>query len=555
MMDSLDQLQRSLTEQEPDFPAQWQETTLQVLRQVSEQLRQRIREADSGYKPPQDAVAEAVWAFRRDGNLNRLRDARYVCFGCSDPVGTTPYRLIEDERRFLQLLDRVDRYRSSPRPFRRCYHGLLHGYFAYDHAGDNATPAGQGNWLRLREYLGLRVNQTRTPGSAEPAWVDAIFRNNDLLTARACQQFGREALGGDSHRFEGVCAELEIADNTWVVREFILAQLNAAGAKTDEAYRQLLPQLLALLERHSLFLGDGLAFLLDRYSRCRPLELDVPLRDFAVQHWGNPWLAVHDKRWGRVADATRQMVAGWLKLKYMRTFFELLAEDGTNDRRRLNFWLRYVDDIGEMHYALGRSAQYNRSPDFQKLRKEMRGLLLTLAHGGVAENNAFIMRIGNYVVVEFGVKGNACFVFDARNGLPFTLAGTVAGDSTELKHESRVARLRHADTTEGSWEHQFARALNQLSRVRPETAVPQPAAPAAPLSRPRVAPRRTASRSTYTFVALTQFAQLHNLHLTDKRHEGSGVWVYVGNADSPVTRQLADWGFEYNSYRHAWGKE
>jgi hypothetical protein len=39
-----------------------------------------------------------------------------------------------------------------------------------------------------------------------------------------------------------------------------------------------------------------------------------------------------------------------------------------------------------------------------------------------ANNNAFIMCIGEHVVVEFGLKGNACFIFK-RDRLPFRCSG------------------------------------------------------------------------------------------------------------------------------------
>ena len=42
----------------------------------------------------------------------------------------------------------------------------------------------------------------------------------------------------------------------------------------------------------------------------------------------------------------------------------------------------------------------------------MKGRLLRLESGG--RNNAFIMRIGGHVVVEFGEKGNAMFAFNGR---------------------------------------------------------------------------------------------------------------------------------------------
>jgi len=51
------------------------------------------------------------------------------------------------------------------------------------------------------------------------------------------------------------------------------------------------------------------------------------------------------------------MVADWLKLEFIETFFTKLAEDGLGDPRRMNFWKRYVKSIDHIEFALGSSAR------------------------------------------------------------------------------------------------------------------------------------------------------------------------------------------------------
>lgn len=544
-MDDIERLRRNLAASSSTLPPQWHEPTLNALRMTSAHLRTWIRASAAGATPPPNAVADAVRGFLTRQEFAKLRDARYVCFGCADRIGENNYRLIEDERRFPRLLDCIDKYQAAPRPFRRCYHGLLHGYFSYDPEGDDAEPTGKKNWTLLRTYLDERNGRIRVPGAAEPDWVDAMGRNRDLLTDRACDEYGREALDGDSSRFEKTCDDLEIADKSWVVRKFVLAQLAAAAAKNDRYFRHLLPQLREMLEIHPLFLGDGLAQLLERYRACTSPDLDMGLQDFAVKHWGNPWLPLNDKKWGRVSEATRQMVTGWLKLKFMRSFFKLLAEDGANDPRRLNFWLRYIDQISGMHFALGNSAM--RNPDFRQLRSEMAGLLLQLYACGSPTNNAFIMRIGDHMVVEFGARGNACFVFDGRHQLPFRLTGYVAGDSTALKHESHKARLLHIDRGDGEWEYHFERELGSLLRVTPEPATRAPRRTAQPTQA-----TTTSSTTTFSDAAFNQFVRANNLRAADRRSQGGALWVYTGKTATPITRQLRTWGFAYNEHKTGW---
>jgi len=162
------------------------------------------------------------------------------------------------------------------------------------------------------------------------------------------------------------------------------------------------------------------------------------------------------------------MVEDWLKLDLIHQFFSVLAEDRTNDKRRLRFWQRYHKHIDDMYFALGQTAYNNRNQDFRKLRERVSGRLLRLHRGGAPTNNAFIMMMGNYVIVEFGLTGNACFIFK-KNNLPFVLTGFVAGDSSELKHSSYKDRLLHIDRRHDKWESEFAQVIGKLTSSRQPT--------------------------------------------------------------------------------------
>ncbi|MFO1395462.1 MAG: EH signature domain-containing protein [Burkholderiales bacterium] len=275
------------------------------------------------------------------------------------------------------------------------------------------------------------------------------------------------------------------------------------------------------------------------------------MRDFSVKHWKNPWLKTNDKTWGRVSNDARQMVAGWLKSKVMDKFFGLLSEDGVNDQRRLKFWLRYVEHVGEMYFALGNNAMHNNSPDFKQLRAEMAGLVLHLYAGGGPANNAFIMRMGSHIVVEFGEKGNACFIFDARKELPFSLKDWVAGDRTELKHDSNVARLLHFNRADSDWEEQFEDELARLVGVKPSRATPglRPANRLSTSASKPIYPSTNFSQSSFD-----DLVRHHSLRVGDNRMRGGALWVYVGKQETLVTMQLKKWGFQYNEHKTAWWK-
>ena len=155
------------------------------------------------------------------------------------------------------------------------------------------------------------------------------------------------------------------------------------------------------------------------------------------------------------------MVRNWLNLKLIQQFFTVLAEDRHTDQRRVRFWEKYHTQVDEIFFALGPNAAHSRSTDIRRLREQMGPHLLGLARPGNSANNAFIMKMGSHYIVEFGVSGNACFVFHADN-LPFRLAGDVSADSEGLKHPRRVHRLLHVDRSYDPWEDEFQRTLAGL---------------------------------------------------------------------------------------------
>jgi hypothetical protein len=118
-----------------------------------------------------------------------------VCYGCTEAFGDRGYRLIEDPQRFPKLLDCVDEYRKESRPFRRCYRGLLHGYFSFDPDHENTRPSGKRNWEILRVYLHARLNNITAPG-INPEWVIGIQKHCNLLTEDPCRPYGMNALQG-----------------------------------------------------------------------------------------------------------------------------------------------------------------------------------------------------------------------------------------------------------------------------------------------------------------------------------------------------------------------
>ena len=502
--------------------------------------------------PASDLVLEALLRFRHSTTLPNLREAQLVSYGCVEPFGRDKERLIEDAQLFPTLLASIDAYRPKPRAFRRCYRGLLSGYFSYDPDLASSARHGKSNWRTLRSYLYERLPDIQSK-DIEREWVDAIIGHKNLLTSSPFDRYGLSLLSEDQSEFEETKQKLNISEASWVVAQLIIRQIEIAASQSNSAFVDHLPRLLTLISKHEVVLDRALAKLLDRCVSCENTPARNVVCNFSVTSWGNPWLQSNRARWGKVTDPARQMVADWLKLDFIRQFFGLLSENSANDKRRLKFWERYHNSIDDMYFALGSAARTNRSIDFVSLRKKMVGRVLNLNSGGSPQNNAFIMRIGDYVVVEFGISGNACFIFDWRK-LPFDLDGSeVAGDKTELKHDRHVERLLHKDSNAGRWEQLFEATLKTLLSVKPASEHTTIRTPISSAARNRQQSDASAERrARYTRNDLEGFCAKLGLKLRDLTAQRGNLWVLTDQSKQSVNRQLLAWGFQYKLNKGWW---
>jgi hypothetical protein len=508
-------------------------------------------------RPPRDAVMAALQAFVRDKHISSFRQAFLICFGCTDPALVGSLRLIEDEVRFPKLLSAIDTYLPNPRAFRRCYRGLLGAYFGYDYKHETAQTAGKRNWEVLRTYLNERIQNTITHGVL-PSWVDVLQANMHLLGNDPAGPYGESLLLGRFDEYECARKALAIPETSWLTWQIVLAQVETARRKDDHVFQEHLSNLLELLAKHVLAINDGLRALLSRYYTISARGQHPGLRDFAVLHWGNPLLSLNRPKW-KVSDDVRKMVAGWLNLKRIQQFFSLLAEDGTADTRRLKFWERYHESIDEVYFALGNSARSHQGRDFREIRREMEqdGQLLEL-HNAQGPDNAFIMCIGRFVVVERGIKPNACFIF-RRDQIPFALGGDIAGDRTGLKHPTHIKRLTHTDGGFERWEDKFEGALASLMQVEPQTQVANDVRMASQEARPLLSNEARnfsppSSIASFSDRELARLCDKYRLRTKDLRGQHGNLWVLTGDRDTNVSPQLRSWGFSYKAGKGWWRK-
>lgn len=439
-------------------------------RVMTEALRnlQRDLGGDGGRPPTDDLLKSSLQSFFSTQQVASFTELKYICHGVTVPVGKDQWRILGKRILFTKLLSLVTDYEVQPRQFRRCYQGLLAGYFGFDRHAIAESDA-VGNWLHLRNYLNDRLLPTSQAAVARgtvPAWLQILYEHKNLLTDDPCNRYAKGLSRGDATELKEICVGLGIAGSSWVWQDALMGYVRIVCDFTDVNFLRELTRLLDLINgRGEVSLPAALAIqatamVVVRYCTCISQPENAALRDTCI-HWiGNPWIS--RTAWDSHVnhEPARQMVNGWLKRRLIKDFFELLAQDGAADLRRLNYWLQWEPQITDMWFVMGGNARNNHSTPFIELRKRMTGRDCILNDSN-HQNNAFVMRVGQLLVIEFGVTGNACYVFaasDFRTSLDrkvFTIA--------ELKQKTSATKLLHMSY----WERRFDYELRRLLQSTP----------------------------------------------------------------------------------------
>lgn len=524
------------------------------------------------------AISASVAAFLRTGSVASFRDLKYVCLGAGSPDerGRT---IVSDERLRERLFAAADDA-GDPRRQIKCLQALLRGYWTFPLHADQTDEAAVSGFRALGAWLERKRRSLEKAAGRKPGWMLALGEHSNLLGPELCERYGPSLLQGDTAPLRSAIESLAIPTDSWVMQEAVYSQIRSASKLRDDDFKYVLEKLMPIATGNAgvfvpkLLQIKCVALLVARYSRCSATPEHMALRDAAVSIIGNPWLrraswdsAVVDSK-GRPDDGAREMINGWLKRRLIGDFFELLSVDGAGDTRRLNYWLRFEPFIEDMWFALGPDGQGRRGDEFDDFRHRAKGRLLDLDQA-TGDNNAFIMRMGEYLAIEFGSKGHAFYLYHWES-IPTTLSqkllsgkdrSSVSVYGLKLKGQKQIERLIHRDSESAglTWEQKFDDVICPLIGRRPSDAPRKLiATPNVHSKTPPLAiksnKRNVKTGGSYENGELRQLVSNWGLQVEDKRPQGGALWVIADDKLIAVVDSLTRWGFRYKAGK-GWWKE
>lgn len=526
--------------------------------------------------PPSTSIAQVIAIYRQSNIVANFRNKKYVCYGLAMRM-QDGWSLLGDDSLRSKLLADIDQIENCKQGF-RCFQALLSSYFAFARFDEQTSNEAQAGWEILRDWLARKKVQFQRDGENKklrlPSWFAILTKHENLLTNKPCDKYGADMLRGDNSNLEDARQGLGIPSGSWIVEETILSQIRAAGYLGDEPFKTHIDQLLkpvlgqTEVKVSELLMRRAIALLVSRYTRCVSKPEHPALRDAAVAIIGNPWLKrtawdAWVKRAGNHPDdEAREMINGWLKRRLITDFFAVLSEDGQVDQRRLKYWLRFETVIEDIWLVLGPEAMWNNSEPYKELRKRSVGRLQRLENAGQSNNNAFIMRIGDWLIVEFGVTGNACYIYPL-NPVPFDLQGKSIS-LYNLKNKDLGKPHNHVAN---GWESNFDHAICQKVGYYPQGAITPrlvkqdfnsyhiPIFGSSSTATSSASLQHAVNNNSHNLSYVEQYVNKFGLQTEDKRGSGGAFWVYTTRGDYPeVDRNLESWKFDYRPQR-GWYRE
>lgn len=544
-----------------------------VVRKASEQAAQVFQGYAKARPSKADAYAAAL-AFMRGQPLDE-RQVDLVASALSERIREQSNARALGYRNLPGLLDTYAQDAQDGNLWRLTWFGLLGSYFAFD--PHKAPAEEQAGWLKLREFLERTwpLIDRQSGNTVVPDWVKVVRNDPQLICDKAADRYALDYMRGDESAVKRLSEDLGIPEASWFWQALVLSAVQRSADQPDDRFKSSLPRLLALINLRPVYRDEALEVLLTRYHRCSDTSVHPELRDYVVRKdvWRNPKLRAAGlaTAWNRVGDDVWRMALQWVNKANLRDFFQVLAARRKSDEGRLEFWSRYMEQIAWTRLIFSaetKALAYSNEAIRNLIAREEDSYVTMSANADV---DAFMMQLGDYLVVEFSRQPNAAYVYKA-NELPFDpYAREYTGTTGDLKHGFhgvKAARFTHQQ----GWDAEAGRELRRLG-IHPDVAT------AAALRAPTLQGERQQARATseqelhtatnnqrvkgsdgappgaqFTMTYLRNLVAGHPGVAIDDRRGASGgrLWVEDQKQRIGIGNELKRLGFKWAATRQAW---
>ena len=450
--------------------------------EVVEKAAAAAAEAFQGYAKARPSKADAyaaALAFLRGQGLDE-RQLDLVAGALSERIREQSNACVLGHRNLSSLLDEYSREAEAGHLWRLTWFGLLGSYFSFDPS--KASGAEQSGWETLRAFL-MRtwpLIDRQSGSKVVPDWVTALRGDPALLSDDAAYRYALDYLRGEEAAVQKLSSDLAIPESSWFWQRLVLSAVERSAEQPDERFKASIPKLLSLISARPVYRDRGLEVMLTRYHRCTDTSVHAQLRDYVCRKdvWRNPKLraAGMATAWNRVEDDVWRMALQWVNMANLKDFFEVLAARRQADEGRLDFWSQYMEQISwtRLIFSWQTRALANSNEGIRNLIAREEDSYATMSSN--ADVDAFMMQLGNYLVIEFSKVPNAAYIYKA-NELPFEpYSREYSGNSEDLKYGYRhdcAARIPHPPGWEGTARYELQKLgiypdkPQQQSRARP----------------------------------------------------------------------------------------
>jgi len=415
-------------------------------------------------RPSAEDAYAAVLAFARHQEVSDLQ-RHLIASALSVPIREIGGHRALGLPRLARLLDDYCKQAEQGQLWQLTWYGLLGSYFAFDPV--NAQAEELAGWERLRALLAQTwpLIDKQAGNGLCPDWLSLLRIESQLLGTRPADKYGRDWLEGRTEATEKLRSDLDIPPSSWFWHELVAGAVRAATGAPDREFIASIPQLLDLVAGRPVCRDDAIEAILCRYHRCAGAPAHERLRDYVIQKdvWRNPKLrdAGYATAWNRVPDDVWLMVLGWVNERNLRDFFDILASRNKADEGRLEFWSQYMKQITWTRLIFSRDTL-----ELARQKAEVRALIAREdgAYATLTVNkdvDAFMMRIGQHIIVEFSKKPNACYIYDATTMKFDRYQKRYTGGTDDLKYgyyDRNAESIRHIP----NWQISGAATLRKL---------------------------------------------------------------------------------------------